>query len=49
MITIKPEISSKFDLGKREAIAKHYIDTVNNYYIMEFITTNINWEALINE
>jgi hypothetical protein len=49
VITIKPEISSKFDLEKREAVAKHYIDTVNNYYIMEFITTNINWEELNNE
>lgn len=49
VITIKPKMSTTFDEVKREALAKHYIDTVKNYYIMEFLTKNINWEKLNDE
>lgn len=42
-------MNASFDEEKREALAKHYIDTVNNYYIMEFITNNINWNKLNDE
>ena len=38
-----------FNIENREVIAKQLIDTDENYYILEFLTKNINWIELDNE
>lgn len=38
-----------FNIEDREVIAKQLIDTDGNYYILEVLTTNINWIDLEDE
>ncbi|HLS10895.1 MAG TPA: hypothetical protein VK050_01910 [Flavobacteriaceae bacterium] len=38
-----------FNIEDREVIAKQLIDTDGNYYILEILTTNINWIDLEDE
>jgi hypothetical protein len=47
-VTIKTSDRINFNTDNREAVAKHYLDFENNYYVLEFVTI-IDWNLLNNE
>jgi len=48
-IYVKSNNLEEFDYQTREAVARQFIDTENDFYIFEFTTTGIDWNFLNNE